>query len=258
VITDADIAHWRSHVPWVDPDQVEQDLVLSRVIVEIANDPVRGPELVFRGGTCFHKLWLDRPWRYSEDLDYVRSTPGGIGDVLTALRSIGERMGFERVNTAIGRHPKARYRSTFATGGAMTIKIEINTFERSPARPIVQRGYGVDSPWFTGDASVPTFDLAELIATKIRALYQRTKGRDLFDLWLAVRHAGVTPEEIAACFEPYRPERWSASRALENLNAKLHDRQFRHDLDALIGELPIDYTIDDAVTVARQVIAATA
>ena len=56
MITDADIAHWRSHVPWVDPDQVEQDLVLSRVIVEIANDPVLGPELVFRGGTCFHKL----------------------------------------------------------------------------------------------------------------------------------------------------------------------------------------------------------
>lgn len=258
MITDADIAHWRSHVPWVDADQVEQDLVLSRVIVEIANDPVLGPELVFRGGTCFHKLWLDRPWRYSEDLDYVRSTAGGIGDVLSALRAIGERVGFERVNTAVGQHPKARFRSTFATGGPMTIKVEINTFERSPARPTVQRSYGVDSPWFTGEAAVPTFDLAELIATKIRALFQRKKGRDLFDLWLAVRHAGVAPSDIAACFEPYRPNGWSASRALDNLNAKLDDAQFVRDLDALIGELPEGYTIDDAERVARDVIAAAA
>lgn len=182
MITDADIAHWRSHVPWVDPDQVEQDLVLSRVIVEIANDPVLGPELVFRGGTCFHKLWLDRPWRYSEDLDYVRTTAGGVGDIPTALRSIGERVMFERVNTAIGQHPKARFRSTFATGGPMTVKIEINTYERSPSRPIVQRSFGVDNPWFTGEAAVSTFDLTELIATKIRGLFQRKKGRDLFDL----------------------------------------------------------------------------
>ena len=140
----------------------------------------------------------------------------------------------------------------------MTIKVEINTFERSPARPIVRRSYGVDSPWFSGHAEVPTFDLAELIATKIRALFQRKKGRDLFDLWLAVRQAGISPENIAACFEPYRPDGWSASRALDNLNAKLDDAQFARDLDALIGELPSGYTIDDAARVARDVIAPAA
>jgi hypothetical protein len=59
---------------------------------DIANDPVLAPELVFRGGTCFHKLWLERPWRYSEDLDYVRTTAGGVGDVLTTLRSIAQRI----------------------------------------------------------------------------------------------------------------------------------------------------------------------
>ena len=73
--------------------------MLSRVIVEIANNPLLGPELVFRGGTCFQKLRLDRPWRYSEDLEYVRSTAGGVGDILTALRSIAERVGLERVDT---------------------------------------------------------------------------------------------------------------------------------------------------------------
>jgi Nucleotidyl transferase AbiEii toxin, Type IV TA system len=90
VITEADIAHWRNHVPWEDPQQVEQDLVLSRLIIEFACHPLLGNELVFRGGTCFHKLWLDRPWRYSEDLDYVRRTEGGIGDIFTAIREVAD------------------------------------------------------------------------------------------------------------------------------------------------------------------------
>lgn len=258
VISDADIADWRSRVPWVDPDQVEQDLVLSRIFAEVANDPLLGAELVFRGGTCLHKIWLDRPWRYSEDLDYVRTTAGGVGEILTALRSIGERVGFERITTSVGQHPKARFRSTFATGSAMTIKIEMNTFERSPARPIIQRHYRIDSPWFTAEAQVPAFHLAELTATKIRALFQRTKGRDLFDLWLVVRHAGVGLEDIGACFQRYRPAGWSANRALDNLDSKLDDAQFVHDLDALVADLPDGYTIEDASQVARDVIAAAA
>ena len=38
------------------------------------------------------------------------------------------------------------------------------------------------SRWFTGAAKVLTYDLDELLGTKLRALYQRKKGRDLFDL----------------------------------------------------------------------------
>lgn len=68
---------------------------------------------------------------------------------------------------------------------------------------------GVYSPWWSGAAAVPTFEVAELIATKIRALFRRKKGRDLFNLWLAVEHAGVAASHIAACCEPYRPEGYS-------------------------------------------------
>lgn len=63
MIVQADIADWRAQVHWTSPENVEQDLVLSRLIVEFANHPLLGNDLVFRGGTCLHKLWLDRPWR---------------------------------------------------------------------------------------------------------------------------------------------------------------------------------------------------
>lgn len=85
MITEAELANWRAMVPWIPDTQVEQDLVLSRLIVEFARHPLLADELVFRGGTCFHKLWLGRPWRYSEDLDYVRRSAGGVGDTFDAI-----------------------------------------------------------------------------------------------------------------------------------------------------------------------------
>jgi predicted nucleotidyltransferase component of viral defense system len=65
------ITHWAGRVPWATRDQVEQDLMLSRLIIEIARNDLLGDELVFRGGTCLHKVHLPTPRRYSEDLDYV-------------------------------------------------------------------------------------------------------------------------------------------------------------------------------------------
>ena len=254
MITEADVAHWQRRVPWPTLEQVEQDLVLSRLIVEIASHPLLGDELVFRGGTCLHKVWLDRPWRYSEDLDYVRRSPGGVGRVLDAIREVAAIMGFDRVHTDVRRHPKVRLDSTFVRGGRMRIKIEMNTSERSSARPTVTKGFDVDSRWFSGAADVATYALEELAATKIRALFQRKKGRDLFDLWLAVQHAGASVDEIAACFGLYRPDEWTAARAVANLEAKLEDQEFTADVERLVSDWPDGYTVDAAGQLARTVL----
>jgi len=84
VIPQAAITEWGRTVPWPTVEQIAQDLVLSRLIVEIANDDYLGDELVFRGGTCLHKLYAPAPVRCSEDLDYVRSTGGGIRELTRA------------------------------------------------------------------------------------------------------------------------------------------------------------------------------
>ena len=253
MITEADIAHWQRHAPWPTLEQVEQDLVLSRLIVEVASHPLLGGELVFRGGTCLHKVWLDRPWRYSEDLDYVRRTAGGVGDILDAIREVSAITGFDRVHTDVGRHPKVRLDSTFVRGGRMRVKIELNTLERVSARPIITKGFDVESPWFSGSADVATFALEELAATKIRALFQRKKGRDLFDLWLAVK-AGASPIEIAECFSRYRPGGWTAARAVANLEVKLEDQEFTADVERLVLDWPEGYTPEAAGQLARTVL----
>ena len=96
-----------------------------------------------------HKLHLNPSLRYSEDLDYVRQTAGGIGELLAALRRIGERLDM-KVSVDVSKYPKVKFRSPFESGnGTMRIKIEVNTYERSPALPLLRLPYSVKSAWFS-------------------------------------------------------------------------------------------------------------
>lgn len=96
-----------------------------------------------------------------------------------------------------------------------------------------------------------TFQPEELVATKLRALYQGKKGRDLFDLWLALTVLSLDPAEIVSCFDPYRPDRYTARRARETLMNRLADRSFRSDLGPLLREVPEGYDIDAAGALVR-------
>ena len=239
------ITEWGRTVPWPTVEQIEQDLLLSRLIIELANDDYLGYELVFRGGTCLHKLHAPKPLRYSEDLDYVRNTAGGIRELTRAVTQIGKRLGME-VRTRIGEHPKVFLRAPYETGvGQMRIKIEVN-FERSPARPPIRIPYRVESSGFTGGADVLTFALDEVVATKIRALFQRSKGRDLFDLWLALTRLGVPASSVVEAFSAYRPEGYTRHRAELNLREKAKRSAYREDIRPLVTTWPEGYDIEAA------------
>lgn len=86
MIPRAFITAWRATVPWADDAQVEQDLVLTRAVVEMFTHPVVAEKLVLRGGTAFYKLYFSRPARYSEDIDVVQSVAHPIGEVLDSIR----------------------------------------------------------------------------------------------------------------------------------------------------------------------------
>ncbi len=245
MIPAAYITDWSLHAPWPTMAQVEQDLLLSRVLIEIYRDPYLSRELVFRGGTCLHKLHLNPPRRYSEDLDFVRTTQSGIAPITQAITALGQRLGFE-VSTRISQHPKIYLRTSAEDGSTMRIKVEINTHERSPALPLIAIPHVVASPWWTGQADVLTFTPAELVSTKIRALHQRTKGRDLFDLWLALTDLSIDPDDILAAYPTYAPPGLTAKRAEADLRVKMADRSFREDIAPLVEPWPIGYDIDAA------------
>jgi hypothetical protein len=81
------ITEWRDRTPWVLDRQVEQDLVISRALVELFSRKPIADSLAFRGGTALYKLHITPAARYSEDIDLVQTTPGGIGEVLDAIHA---------------------------------------------------------------------------------------------------------------------------------------------------------------------------
>ena len=82
------INEWKEFAPWDMQSMVEQDLILSRILVEIFSDPTLQDQLIFRGGTALHKLCFPRPLRYSEDIDVVQRNAGPIGPIFDALRNV--------------------------------------------------------------------------------------------------------------------------------------------------------------------------
>jgi predicted nucleotidyltransferase component of viral defense system len=239
------ITAWSVTHDWPTREQVEQDLLLSQAICEIAKDDFLGKELTIRGGTAFHKLFLPKPYRYSEDIDYVRTTQGGIAEVTKRLTEIGRRLGYS-VKTKIGMYPKVYYRGAAQTGLPIRIKIEINTYERSPALPLAHITHKISTDWYIGKARVQTFQVEELIATKIRALYQRSKGRDLFDIWLALTILNLDADFIIKAFKPYRPHGFTSKLSIRNLEEKLSNNAFREDITSLVAGKIENYNIDAA------------
>lgn len=86
-----------------------------------------------------------------------------------------------------------------------------------------------------------------MMATKLRALYQRSKGRDLFDLWLVLTTERPDPRLIVAGLRHYMGDAVFAYRDLAiNLRDKLEDADFCSDLDPLVLAVPDAYTVDGA------------
>ena len=83
------------------------------------------------------------------------------------------------------------------------LKIEINTTEHFQVLPLKTIPFSMDSGWFKGAADIITYEMDELMATKLRALYQRRKGRDLFDVWYVATHELINLSRVFDIFSKY-------------------------------------------------------
>ena len=126
----------------------------------------------------------------------------------------------------------------------MPLKLEVNTREHFAVHGFTGREYTVSNPWFSGTAEVTTYTLTELLSTKLLALYQRKKGRDLYDLWLALSDAAIDRGRVIECFSRYLKTVGSTvSRAQfeANLAGKMQDVAFVDDVRILIPQgVPYD------------------
>ncbi len=240
MIPQAYITNWRASAPWQDDAQVEQDLVLSRALVEIfASGPLLG-KLSLRGGTALSKLFLPSPVRYSEDIDLVQVEAAPIGPILDAIRAVLDPwLGEPKRSTSQGNMTLVyRFESEVPPVRSLRLKVETNTREHFAVLGYQEKPFRVESPWFAGTADIVTYSINEILATKLRALYQRRKGRDLFDLWLCIQNNMVDAAEVVRCFCAYmQSEHHPVSRAQfeQNLHEKAGDQAFLADITPLLA-----------------------
>lgn len=239
MINRAAITQWSKLVPWSENAQVEQDLIISRALVAIFSDEFLASQLAFRGGTALHKLYLAPQPRYSEDIDLVQINPGPIKPIMFRLGEVLDYMP-DRV-TKQKRYNNTmlfRMESEIPPTVPLRLKIEINCFEHFNVLGLVKKPFEVENTWFSGKCEITTYRLNELLGTKLRALYQRKKGRDLFDLYVALTEAEVNPDEIVTCYRQYigftvtQPPTYK--QFIANMEEKMTDVDFLEDTQLLI------------------------
>jgi predicted nucleotidyltransferase component of viral defense system len=234
------IAKWQDHAPWKQFYQVEQDLVISRALVEIFSDDFLRENIAFRGGTALHKLYLNPAPRYSEDIDLVQIKAGPIKPIMERLKEVITFFEEPRKTQVKGHGAKALYRFTSEYEEIrLRLKLEISCKEHFNVLDWVDFPFEVESEWFSGKCEIRTYSINELLGTKLRALYQRSKGRDLFDLDYSRLNIELNIEEIINCFKEYtsfatgnKPP--SKKEFLFNIEEKEIDPDFTGDMEALL------------------------
>ena len=234
------ITEWRQCAPWISDAQVEQDLVISRAILELYSDELISKNFAFRGGTALYKLFFnEKPARYSEDIDLVQINVGPIGKYFERIKEI--------LNPWLGKPKRNQKEGTVnliycfdsedSPSRPLRLKIEINSREHFTKFGYTYVPFEVNSRWVRGQVSVRSYKIEELLGTKLRALYQRKKGRDLFDLWFALKNANIDSGDVVNAFKAYIS--WQKCKISkvdfeENIALKLQSKEFMNDIRLLL------------------------
>ena len=239
----------KKEIPWKQNFMVEQDLIISRALISLYDNPIIKQTLAFRGGTALNKLFLNPPARYSEDIDFVQIKSERIGPTSKAIRDslywLEEEAGLGAPEHSLKKYGlKYFYKFPNIDGSISKLKIEVNTREHFHVEALQKLSFSIKNDWYTGSSFIKTYSLEELMGTKLRALYQRRKGRDLFDLWYVFNKTVINVNQVVNIFHKYNQyngEKITKKSFIENVKEKHNNTDFRKDINAL---LPPSITYD--------------
>jgi predicted nucleotidyltransferase component of viral defense system len=193
---------------------IEKDYLLGWLLAGIAAHPVLGRSWVFKGGTCLRKCYYET-FRFSEDLDFT-VMPGGPDDPGELLQAFGEvaewlreesgieltvdSAAFRRRQNKRGRpttQGRIAYRGPNPQPTLPKVKLDITADEVLTGGPVLRQ---IGHPY--GDAPLPggrvlCYSITELFAEKLRALAERCRPRDLYDVVHMHRHPDLIGRQQA-------------------------------------------------------------
>jgi predicted nucleotidyltransferase component of viral defense system len=190
----------------LDVGVIEKDYVLGWVLAAIAAEPALAGSWVFKGGTCLRKCYYET-YRFSEDLDFTvvdggPEEPGELAGIFARISAwLARESGIELAidDRTFVRRRNLRGRSTTqarityrgpnpSRGTSPKLKLDLTADEVLVQRPLVR---AIVHPY--GDAPLPgggvvCYSPTELLAEKTRALAERCRPRDLYDIVHMHRH----------------------------------------------------------------------
>ncbi len=181
------------------PNVVEKDYVLGWILAATAQHPETSEQWVFKGGTCLKKCYFET-YRFSEDLDFTLLPDAGYEaeDLTQTLREVAEiahelsgitfpsdlisvrarvdKLGRETFEGKIG------YRGPLDIPGPPRLLFDLTRHEPVLAEPELRPVFHAYPDSLPDDTAVQAYSLEELFAEKTRALLERTRPRDLYDV----------------------------------------------------------------------------
>ena len=240
---------------------VEQDFLLSQAVALVFEDKFLSEQVAMRGGTVLHKAHLAPASRYSEDIDLVlvgerpalhikkaltrvlipllgRPAESIVTDIRLAVRN------FVAKSTII--RSSYLYDPTDRATAQGHLKVEVNTNERKSLYPLVTVKVAVPSAGGTlRHVDVRSYDLDEMLGTKLRALLQREHGRDLYDIvraWEACEHpdaqSKVDPARVGEAFRFYMRQegsRFNKDEIATELQRRMGSLKFVNDMNGFLA-----------------------
>lgn len=186
----------RVHEWGLREDVVEKDYVVGWLLWGIGSNPIFSKSWAFKGGTCLRKCYLET-YRFSEDLDFSVLSGGPIkpNEVTPLLQEIFgriyEQSGVDfRVRDPVLRmrpdgksvEGRAYYRGPRNTPEVASIKLDLTEAEQV-IRPTVLRKISHPYPdQLPAPATVRCYSFEESFAEKLRAMGERSRPRDLYDI----------------------------------------------------------------------------
>lgn len=238
MIPKSHIQEWAKVVPWQEPRQVEQDLIITSALLKLYTHPHLQKTLAFRGGTALNKLFFNPATRYSEDIDLVQTNGAAIGPTMDCIRDVLDSWLGEPRRTFAEGCVTLTYRTQSEEGFPIRLKVEINSREHFSVLGLQEIPFSISSSWSSGEVKICSYKLEELLGTKMRALYQRRKGRDLYDLYIALTTVpNLNHQDILRCFNAYMKfggHKVTKSLFIENLDQKLKNKEFLGDMIPLL------------------------
>jgi len=268
---------WQVHAPWDKRSKIEQDLRLARGIAAIFSDDVLATHVAMRGGTVLHKGHLAPAARYSEDIDLVLVRPMDKDALDARLRKALTPMlgapsdsiiadAWLAVRNAMKPSKILRTVYSYVPIGLqypMKAKVEVNLNEHTSLFPLVEVEVSLlDDEGDLTRCRARSYDINEMLGTKLRALVQRTQGRDLFDLYHAAEFGtkatplcAVDGAQTIEAFNWYLANegtRMVREEAEQLLRERLRNPAFRKDMDTLLRPNFGRYDIDAAAELVRE------